>query len=262
MCLILFAYRYHPRYQLVLAANRDEFFSRPTAPMGFWQDNRDLLAGRDLEAGGTWLGVNRKGRFAAITNYRDPAAVKADAPSRGGLVSGFLQSKQPSWDYLEKLALSAQAYNGFNLVVWDNHTLCYYSNEEGMLRILAPGLYGLSNHLLNTPWPKVNRGCSHLMRLLKCGDDLSLRTLLAILKDRTQPPDTELPRTGVSLEWERALSPMFIETPTYGTRSSTVALFEQGGEAFVLEKSWHDNDEVVRKFRMQWPDCRVCSYKN
>ena len=252
MCLILFAYRYHPRYQLVVAANRDEFFSRATAPMGFWQDNQDLLAGRDLEAGGTWLGVARKGRFAAITNFRDPAAVKADAPSRGGLVSGFLQSNQSSWDYLEKLALSADAYNGFNLLVWDNQNLCYYSNENSLPRTLAPGIYGLSNHLLNTPWPKVNRGCSGLTELVSRSDDLSVDGLLRLLEDRTRPRDAELPRTGVSLEWERALSPIFIATPTYGTRSSTVALFEQGAKALVAEKSWHD--EMVRQFRMNWPD--------
>lgn len=251
MCLILFAYHTHPRYELVLAANRDEFYARPTLPMAFWEDAPDLLAGRDLEAGGTWLGVTRQGRFAAITNYRDPANMRPKAPSRGALVSDYLRGDAAAWDYLVCLAPHAADYNGFNLLLGDAEGLFYYSNQQGTPRALAPGLYGLSNHLLDTPWPKVERGRRGLAALLKADPEPSGDALLELLANRAWATDAELPNTGVSREWERALSPLFIETPGYGTRSSTVLRIAAEGEMWVLEKTWPEGG--IREFRLRWP---------
>lgn len=251
MCLILFAYRWHPDYPLVLAANRDEFYDRPTAPLAFWPENPALLAGRDLAAGGTWLGVSRQGRLAAITNYRDPANFRPQAPSRGPLVSDFLQGQEPAQAYLQQLQPRAADYNGFNLLLGDDQGLHYYSNQEDEPRVLGAGLYGLSNHLLNTPWPKVERGKRGLATALSRSADLVPETLWHVLGDRTQAPDEALPATGVSLDWERALSPLFIATAGYGTRSSTLLWIDAQHQVTVQEKSWPQGE--LRTFQLQWP---------
>ncbi len=158
MCLIVFAWRQHPDFPLIVAANRDEFYERPTLAADFWADHPEVLGGRDLKEMGTWLGITRKGRFAALTNYRDPLHVRADAPSRGWLVRDFLTGERGAEDYLARLRDRGAAYNGFSLILGDAAGLYYYSNrgEEGPAA-LAPGVYGLSNHLLDTPWPKVRR---------------------------------------------------------------------------------------------------------
>ena len=158
MCLILFAYRSLPDYRLVLAANRDEFYDRPTRHVAFWDDAPEILAGRDLKAGGTWMGITKKGRFAAITNYRDSGMTIENAPSRGDLVKDFLIGKSRPHDYLESLQNKGQDYNGFNLIIGDGNELFYYSNRDGNIHNIEPGVHGLSNHLLNTPWPKVAQG--------------------------------------------------------------------------------------------------------
>jgi uncharacterized protein with NRDE domain len=247
MCLILFAYRYHPRYELVLAANRDEFFDRATAPAAFWDDQPDILAGRDLEAGGTWLGITCGGRFAAITNFRDPSSVIPDAPSRGALVSDFLRGHETADGYLQRLAPNASAYNGFNLLAWDGERLCYFSNRNGAPRALPAGLYGLSNELLDTPWPKVRRGRDKLAAALLDVDAADAGALLALLDDRAPAPDEDLPNTGVGLELERELSPLFISMPHYGTRSSTALLVDYDRTIELAEKT--RDDGVVRRFR-------------
>ncbi|CDH47643.1 MAG: NRDE family protein [Candidatus Competibacteraceae bacterium] len=251
MCLILMAYRYHPRYPLLVAANRDEFHDRPTAPLAFWDDLPQIVAGRDLKEGGTWMGLDRTGRFAAITNYRDPSRVMPDAPSRGYLVSDFLRSTEPARVYLDRLAPKASAYNGFNLVLGDAEGLFYSSNRGGEWRALAPGLYGLSNHLLDTPWPKLERGRRGLRQLLDRQPDPTPDELLELLTDRTLVPDSELPNTGVSLEWERWLSPMFINAPGYGTRSSTVLRVDADGRVWLVETTWADGSR--REFQWDWP---------
>ena len=250
MCLILFAYQSHPHYPLLVAANRDEFYARPTAPMAYWDDIPELLAGRDLQAGGTWLGVTRSGRFAAITNYRDPHNVLSDAPSRGYLVSDFLKSRESGRVYLERLLPRGSDYNGFNLLLGDGKELLYHSNQNGAPQILQPGIYGLSNHLLNTPWPKVEQGRSKLAALLEKGDLPSTEDLLALLQDRTRAADEALPNTGVSLAWERILSPLFIESLDYGTRSSTILRVNRQGEVMVTEKTWDDGS--LQEFQLQW----------
>ena len=236
MCLILFAHRAHADYRLVVAANRDEWFGRPTAPAGFWSDAPDLLAGRDLEAKGTWLGVTRAGRFAAITNFRDPGSNRADAPSRGGLVSAFLTSGASPAAYLDSLRSDAMRYNGFSLLVGDANTLLYFSNREGEKRELPPGIYGLSNQLLDVPWPKVRVGKARLEANLNGRVDA--QSLLEALDDTTQAPEEALPRTGVSLELERQLSPRRIRAGEYGTRSSTVLVISAEGEVSFVERSF------------------------
>ncbi|HXH01972.1 MAG TPA: NRDE family protein [Candidatus Competibacteraceae bacterium] len=237
MCLILFAWRTHPEYPLVLAANRDEFYARPTAPMDFWGEAPHLLAGRDLREGGTWFGVTRDGRMAAVTNYRDPSQVRSGAPSRGRLVSDYLLGEHGAEDYLRHLQEQASAYNGFNLLLGEGGALHYYSNHGTEPRRLAPGVYGLSNHLLDTPWPKVRRGKEALAAWLDAAIP-DPEALLALLADDTLAADAELPRTGVSLEWERRLSPIFIRSADYGTRSSTVLLRDRRGRVRVWERNY------------------------
>jgi uncharacterized protein with NRDE domain len=235
MCLILFAYKVHPSYNLILAANRDEFYERPSSPADFWEDAPQVLAGLDLKEGGTWMGIDRAGRFAAITNYRDPASLKNNVPSRGGLVSSYLCGNQSADDYLEKISRQAQLYNGYNLITGDRHELFAYSNR-GAKQKLNPGIYGLSNHLLNTPWPKVSRGKKLLTATLnKKGTELE-DALFALLLDRKIPADNKLPDTGIGMEWERVLSSIFIASPVYGTRSSTILLIGKNGRVKFVEK--------------------------
>lgn len=236
MCLILLAHRAHPQYRLIVAANRDEWFGRPTAPAGFWADAPDVLAGRDLQARGTWLGVTRDGRFAALTNFRDPDSHRSDAPSRGALVSGYLTSSAAPAAYLGSLRNAAERYNGFSLLVGDPTSLGYYSNRAGEARELTPGIYGLSNHVLDVPWPKVRAGKARLAAHLD--GEVSAAALLALLDDTQAASDSELPRTGVTLEWERALSPLRIRAGEYGTRSSTVLLVSSEGEVSLLERTF------------------------
>lgn len=222
MCLILAAWRAHPEYSLVVAANRDEFHARPTASAGFWPDAPHVLAGRDLEGGGTWLGITTGGRFAALTNYRDPARVVAGAPSRGELVRRFLAGDESPRHFRDWLQEVGGRYNGFNLLFGDSESLHAYSNCGTAPGELAPGIYGLSNHLLDTPWPKVAQGKSELALALEALPDDG--PLIDLLRDDRIAPDELLPRTGVNLEWERLLSAAFIRSPRYGTRSSTVLL--------------------------------------
>jgi len=242
MCLILLAWHAHPDYPLVVAANRDEFLARRTAAADFWQDAPEVLAGRDLEAGGTWLGMTRGGRFAALTNYRDPARIKPGAPSRGELVSRFLRGRQTPGEYFAELELIAARYNGFNLLFGDTESMWCFSNCGEGARRLEPGVYGLSNHLLDTPWPKVARGKSALAIALQALPDEA--PLFALLQDDRVAPDQDLPRTGVSLEWERLLSAAFIRSPAYGTRSATVLLRDRHGAVRFVEQTFPKNAEA------------------
>jgi uncharacterized protein with NRDE domain len=238
MCLILLAWEKHPRWRLVAAANRDEFHARPTAPVQWWPNAPDLLAGRDLKEGGTWLGVTRSGRFAAVTNVREPQRYMTGAPSRGFLPGNFLLSRAPSLAYLAGLMPVAQGYNGFNLLVMDGTTLAYFSNRFPAMRTLPAGIYGVSNHLLDTPWPKVTHGKDDLRAALELEDDDALEAaLFASLARRDPAPDAALPATGVGEERERALSSAFIVTPEYGTRSSTVVLMGRDGEVRLIERT-------------------------
>jgi uncharacterized protein with NRDE domain len=242
MCLILFAYKVHPSYNLIVAANRDEFYERPSASAEFWEDAPHVLAGRDLKEGGTWMGVDRRGRFAAITNYRDPAAFKTEAPSRGKLVSNYLTGSKNAESYLETISRHLDKYNGFNLICGDSTNLFVCSNR-GEKKKLSPGIYGLSNRLLDNPWPKVIKGKKGLTAAIaEKGDDLEA-ALFIILSDKKKAPDSKLPSTGIGLEWERLLSAIFIESPTYGTRSSTVLLIGKNRRVRFVEKVFDGKPE-------------------
>lgn len=241
MCIILLGWRAHPRYRLVVAANRDEYFRRPTAAAAFWEDRSRILAGRDLEAGGTWLGITPGGRFAALTNYR--ADRKSDAPSRGKLVSGFLAGNAAPGDYLDAIAPRAGAYNGFSLLVGDAKSLLFLSNRGNGPTHVAPGVHGLSNHLLDTPWPKVEKGKAGLAALLKTAFDP--QAALALLDDSGRAPNDLLPSTGVSLEIEERLSAIRIPAlGGYGTRSSTVLCIGERGEVDFRERSYREDGSV------------------
>lgn len=259
MCLILLAYDAHPLYRLILAANRDEFFSRPTAPANFWENSPQILAGRDLKGGGTWLGLTRNGRIAAITNYRDPISERRDAPSRGGLVSGFLRSSMSVEDYLALLRRDGTNFNGFNLIFGDMKRLCWFSNHSAFPQFLEPGIHGLSNHLLDTPWPKVSQGKDALERLAAPGKNIEPDELFDILARRTRAPDNLLPDTGVGIELERLLSPIFISTATYGTRSSTIILINRDGEVIFIEKTYKGQSEETNciTFRFRFREAEV-----
>jgi uncharacterized protein with NRDE domain len=238
MCLILLALDVHPEYPLIVAANRDEFYQRPTAPADLWPDAPAVLAGRDLLAGGTWLGVDRQGRFAAVTNFRQGRREPAAPRSRGQLVSEFLTSLQQPDEYLPRVQREAALYNGFNLLAGDARRLVYFSNREGRRRVLPPGIYGLSNHLLDTPWPKVASGKDALQALVHRGRPDLVDSLLELLSDPTRPADALLPRTGIGQDWERLLSSAFIATDDYGTRSSTVVLVGREGGVTFAERSF------------------------
>ena len=235
MCLILIAHGAHPEFPLVVAANRDEYYQRPTARAAFWQDQPHILAGRDMECMGTWLGVTRDGRFAALTNFRELRERKTDAPSRGQLVSDFLVSDREPREYLEEVGMRAQRYNGFNLLAGDTEGVFCYSNRESTVHRLAPGIHGLSNHLLNTPWPKVVRGKRRLQQALALGPDAD--ALLDLLHDREPAQESELPDTGIGAERERMLSPALIVSPLYGTRSSTALLFSADDSVSFTERT-------------------------
>lgn len=253
MCLILLAFKKHPLFRLIIAANRDEYYDRPSAPPGFWEDAPEVLAGRDLRAGGTWLGITRKGRIAAITNYRDPASTKKNAPSRGRLVSGFLMGKEAPDDYLRRVSEQGDAFNGFNLVVGEGEDIRWYSNRGERVIALRPGLYGISNRLLDTPWPKVERAKQQMEELLRREAGPSPEELFQVLQDRTVPCDDRLPDTGVGLEWERMLSPSFVSSPIYGTRSSTLIFVEANDRVTFLDRTFNSHPDPLSttEFRFQ-----------
>jgi uncharacterized protein with NRDE domain len=235
MCFLVFGYQTHPRYRLVFASNRDEFYERPTAPAAFWDDAPDVLAGRDLKGGGTWMGMTRTGRFAALTNHRDLRNLKNDAPTRGDLVANFLTGEQAPRSYLEQVEPVAGQYNGFNLLVGDTADLYSFSNVDPFIRKLSSGIYGLSNAVLNTPWPKVARGKERLQAILEA-EDIDTDALMDLLSDTQTAPDEQLPDTGIGGEWEHLLSSIFIESETYGTRASTIVLIDYEDHVTFIER--------------------------
>ena len=238
MCLILFSIDEHPRYPLIIAANRDESYARPSSALAFWPDAPQVAAGRDLKAGGTWLGITRQGRWAALTNYRQAGSYRLDAPSRGRLVSDYLLSTMAPEEYVERLRPDAERYNGFNLLVGSGTEILYVSNRAGRHERVMPGSHGLSNHLLDTPWPKVTSG----RQLLSALPDVAVKPLTGLLLEalhgRSAPLDAELPDTGVGIQRERVLAPSFIVSDTYGTRASTVILVDRAGAVSIVEQSF------------------------
>ena len=250
MCLILVAWQAHPRYACVIAANRDEFHARPTVPAGWWSDHPDILAGRDLRAGGTWLGITRTGRWAAITNFRGPQPQRPDAPSRGALVSDLLQSGVTTATDLARLVRESPAYNGFNILFSDGEDLAVHESTTGSGRTLPPGIYGLSNHLLDTPWHKVERAKEGFVAALRAG--AATPDLMTVLRDEREAPEGELPSTGITIELERRLSRSFIRDPLYGTRCSTVIRIGHDRRVDFAEWSWDAAGEPGPRHRFEY----------
>ena len=234
MCLIVFAWRPGHALPLIVAANRDEFYARPTQALTAWEDAPGVHAGRDLEAGGTWLGVGPQGRFAALTNIRDPGQPLGPR-SRGELVAGYLQGELGVEAYLDQVASRSKQYSGFNLLVGDERQLGYLHAREAAPRLLEPGVYGLSNAGLDTPWPKLVKARRGLERLLDSAEPQQLLTLLA---DAETASDGELPETGVGLATEKLLSSVFIASQNYGTRASTVLIVDDQGKRRLIERSF------------------------
>lgn len=238
MCLLVIAHQCASQLPLVVTANRDEFHARPTAASDFWVEHPYLLAGRDLEQGGTWMGITRQGRFAAVTNYRDPAGPPAAPRSRGDLPLDFLCGELQPQAYLNRLARRAGEYAGFNLLVGDRDSLWYYTNRsDAPPRKLPPGFYGLSNAQLDTPWPKVERGKETLRALLGDGV-LTHEALAAVVSDRELADPESLAKLGLDGAMDPLLSAQFIVTDSYGTRSNTTLWIEKNGNAHWREQSF------------------------
>ena len=249
MCLIYVAWRRHSRYRLVVAANRDEYHARPAAPAHWWDDAPGLLAGRDLTAGGTWLGVDSAGRFAALTNYQGPTpgtgTGPANAPSRGALVSDFLTGDESATRYLRRIVGDGHRYNGFSLLAMDGDSLAFASNRSREAVRLGAGVYGLSNHLLDTPWPKVTEGKVELERLLR-EPDVHVPDLLALLADRGAAATNALcADNGSDLRRMRWRSSRFILGGDYGTRTSTVVLLDSDGAGVFVERSFDARGRAI-----------------
>lgn len=249
MCIVLFSYKQMPGYYLVVAANRDEFLVRPTAPLSWWEDDAKILAGRDLQDGGTWLGVNASGKFGALTNYREMAQNNVKTVSRGEILPRYFGHPKGATHYLADLEGQRSRYRGFNIVLGDGESLVYYSNRaDGTAqsqRELQPGVYGLSNHLLDSPWPKLERG-KDLFRHTLAKHPFSVENLFQVLQDTWQPPEHSLPDTGIGPRWEKKLAPIFISSDTYGTRSSAVVTISDAGETMVCERTFHHGPDGVK----------------
>lgn len=249
MCTLLFAYKIHPEYDFVFLGNRDEFKNRASLGAHFWESHPNVLAGIDSEKGGTWTGITKEGRMAFLTNYRDPSLITDSALSRGYLTRDFLTGSDSPEEYLQSVKGKHTAYNPFNLVVGTVNGLWFYSNIENQIRIIEPGIYGLSNALLDTPWYKVTKAKKRLSHVLASG--FSVDELFDILDDIEIPPDEYLPRTGVSLERERILSTIHIDTPDYGTLFKTVLLISSQGKICFYEKAlspdghWHRSSYTI-----------------
>ncbi len=237
MCLLVLAWRAHPRYRLVLAANRDEFHARPTAALGSWEDAPAIVGGRDLKSSGTWLAVSGA-RFGALTNFSEPQSSPPASPSRGELIPRFLADARSPQAFVGALESEAQVYCGFSLLVGDERSLVYATNRaQPFGRALAPGVYGLSNHLLDTPWPKLARVRRALEHWL-AADVPTAGALLETLADRTPASDSQLPPTARGGEWDRVLSSPFVHHPEYGTRSSTVLTLGHDGRGAIVERRY------------------------
>ncbi|HEY6927624.1 MAG TPA: NRDE family protein [Steroidobacteraceae bacterium] len=261
MCLLVLAWQVHPRYRLVVAANRDEFHERPAAPLGKWGLPDDILAGRDLRAHGTWLGLDRQRRFGVITNFRELQRPRPDAPTRGALIPDYLRGVSGADSFLADLEPQAPRYSGFNLLLTDRDSLWYASNRaEAFARCLSPGVYGLSNEFLDTPWPKLRRVRRRFDAWLDDPDNAAAADLFALLDDRaTVTAEEELPQTGISEEWERVLSAPFVLNPDYGTRASTILLLEPSGAGVLAERRFDPQGTLLGETEFQlaagdeWP---------
>lgn len=235
MCLIVIGLDVHPKYKLILSANRDEFYNRPTAEANYWKDHTDILGGRDLQAGGTWMAISRRGKFGAVTNYRDLSNIKADARSRGDIATNFITGQSSAHEYLKSLLPLDQQYNGYNVLVGSADELYHYSNYQHKINLIKPGIHALSNALLNSTWPKSEKAKSKLEEVIKT--DFSHEDLLNLMSDTSIAADSDLPDTGIGLERERLLSPMCIRMENYGTCSTTAITVDRNDNVKFTEKT-------------------------
>ena len=247
MCLIVVAWQARADLPLAVAANRDEWRDRPAEPAHWWPDAPKLLAGRDLKARGTWMGLTTTGRFAAVTNFRDPADKRSTALSRGTLVTEFLLGSERAREFLARLRPRVGEYNGFNLILGDSSGLYYFGSREGVAREIEPGIHGLSNHVLDEPWPKVTRGREAMATALQAVDPAP--ALFEMLSDTRGVADAELPDTGVGIAWERRLAAPLITGPDYGTRASTVVTLTKEDEVVFEERTRDAEGAVTRAER-------------
>jgi len=245
MCLCLFAINEHDEFPFILIANRDEYRKRPAAKAEFWTDHPNILAGRDLEGMGTWLGTNRNGKIAFLTNYRHPDFFNRKGPTRGKLVSNFLTGNEGGQSYLKSIE-NPEAYNGFNLVVGTPEKLYFYSNVENEIKLIDFGVHGLSNAFLDTSWPKVDDGKARLKTAIE-SNTLNSDNLFSILHDSSFAKEEELPETGIAKEFEKVLSAKFINTPDYGTVCSTVIKVDRKGNCFFEEQTFDAEGKEVEK---------------
>ncbi len=243
MCFIVFNYKQHSRYKLIFCANRDEFYNRETVAMHFWPENDSVLAGKDVQGGGTWLGITKTGKLAALTNFREQSAVSSTKPSRGQIVKMFLEQGCETKEFIDYLKKSKNFYEGYNLIFGTIDKLYYFSNRSNGVLPISPGLYGLSNSTLDTPWPKINRGKSLLKKTIS-NPNFSSKDLFNILSDSQKAHDDTLPDTGISPVYEKELSPIFVNMEHYGTRSSTVILVDYDYNANVYEQRYDNKGKV------------------
>ncbi len=262
MCVVYFSYRQDADFPLVLASNRDEYYDRPALPAHVWQEEAKheetsqdknlfdralpILGGRDQKANGAWLALKADGRFGALTNYRDPKRIKKHALSRGLYIPSFLHSQKLAGDFLLSLSKEQEDSNPYNLLLGDREALYYYSSIRKEAQKLGPGLYGLSNHLLDTPWPKVCKGKRDFRKLLESHRPCEHEAFFIFLQDRQEAPEEALPDTGIGKEWERILSPRFIHSPDYGTRASTL-MYIHKGEIIFLEQSYDRHAKAAER---------------
>lgn len=237
MCLILFSWDNHPKYKLILAANRDEFYDRPTDTIHSWSENENIIAGKDLTGGGTWMGIHNHNKFTALTNHRNPARVIKNPPSRGDLTLDFLSSDVKEFDYYQDKKDFLEQYNGFNLLVGSFQEMGYFNNVDGQYTALSSGIYGLSNAVLDTPWPKLAKAKTAFTRVTK-NENPSIEEMYQILQDKTLAADEDLPQTGIPYEWEKAISAIYIEKENYGTCCSTILTVTHEGEGEIHELSY------------------------
>jgi len=242
MCLLLLSYKTNPNYKLIVAANRDEFYDRPALLLHNWKNHPELFAGKDLKGNGTWLGITKKGKIAAITNYRDMSKIKDNAPTRGKLITDFLLDEMPAEQYTNLLLKTADIYNGYNLIYGNSDNLYYFSNISKEPVKLSKGIYGVSNHLLDSPWPKVVKSKKIFSELIN-EPSPSKDKLFDLLQDEEIYPDESLPETGLGIELERMVSPIFTVTEKYGTRSSSVIFIDYNDNVEFTEKSFNNKNE-------------------
>lgn len=252
MCILFIAVNQHPKFSLIIAANRDEFYQRPTLHSQFWPEYPQLLGGKDQLAGGTWMGVTKQGYISALTNIRAPHLNQENAQSRGQLVLDYLTKPALRDSYVQKLHHARTEFNGYNLLYGKWHDLAVYNNHEDSLQFLDSGFYGLSNANLNSPWPKINHGVQALKEYCENTDVLEPEALLDLMRNEEKAKDHLLPQTGVPENWEKQLSSIFINTEGYGTRTSTIFWIDHQQNAFWYERTFDQKAQIIGDQKYQF----------